>query len=165
MNNWIFVIGLVVGLILGSFIPGKKEIITERKVDTLKTTITHIDTLPKIIVTERLERVWVNVDSLYQAAKDSALKLLKNDSTALHYARYESVTDTTISDSLSNIYVKASYYSRLPLDPKRSMEIEIEKELFIPTIYYKEDLPFYQEKCFIPLMALGVVTGVLIWTK
>jgi hypothetical protein len=143
----------------------KKDVTVLRtEIDTITTTISHTDTVPKVFV-RVVEGERINIDSLFRVAKDSALKLLKNDSTALHYARYESVTDTTITDSLSSIYVRVSYYSRLPLDPKRSMELEIEKKLFIPTIYYEESLPFYKEKCFLPLVGSSLIIGVLLWAR
>ncbi len=154
---------LVLGFVFGWFLksPEENSVIETKTVDTLYQKITLKDTVTEIRYKTRKETV--NIDSLYEIAKAEASKLFGKDTLAtLKNVLFESVTDTLIADSLSEIYVKASYYSRLPLDPKRSMEIEIEKKVFIPTVYYEKQIPFYKERCFIPLVGMGVITAILI---
>lgn len=112
---------------------------------------------PKIIrVKER-----VDVDSIYKAAKQAALKDLEQqgfDSTDLGSFIYTANADTTIvsEDSSLTIKTSAKYKSRMPLDPESLIVLgidyfynkikEYEKQIITETVEVEK--PFYRNIWF-----------------
>lgn len=146
---------MAICIIIGGFIgwslkPDKKcPEITETSIEYVEVPVKYDSLIfvPKIV--SKLQKV--NVDSIYQVAKEYWQQFYDNDVPVDFVAE----TDSTLNDSLLSGTI--GFVSRIPIDPEGyfKTDLSVRERIVTNTVIQTEEVGFFYKR-FIPYIGIGV---------